>query len=380
MNRSWSDALGLVLDEAIAPDAEEVDRLGRFPAGSIRALGEVGLLGLVSDEEAGGLGQGIDAACEVVGRLAERCASTAMIVCMHYAATAVVEAHGPQEVRVGIAKGDHLSTLAFSEAGSRSHFWAPVGTAATVNGSVRLDAQKSWVTAATAADSYVWSSRPASSSGVSTLWLVPAATQGLEVVGPFEGLGLRGNDSSPVRAADAHVAPETRLGDDGAGFDIMMNVVLPWFTLMNAAFSVGIMRATTAKTVDHAGAVRFEHLGDRLADLPTIRAYLARMRIRTDQAESLLADAIDAVMTGRGDAQLRVLESKASAGEAATEVTELGMRVCGGAAFRKGLGLERHMRDARASTVMAPTTDALYDFIGKAMCGLPLFSDDEEAT
>jgi alkylation response protein AidB-like acyl-CoA dehydrogenase len=49
------------------------------------------------------------------------------------------------------------------------------------------------------------------------------------------------------------------------------------------------------------------------------------------------------------------------------------MRVCGGAAFRKEVGVERHFRDARASTVMAPTTDALYDFIGKALCGIPLF-------
>lgn len=70
---------------------------------------------------------------------------------------------------------------------------------------------------------------------------------------------------------------------------------------------------------------------------------------------------------------LRVLEVKAAAGEASTEVTDLAMRVCGGAAFRKEVGIERHFRDARAATVMAPTTDVLYDFIGKAVCGLPLF-------
>jgi alkylation response protein AidB-like acyl-CoA dehydrogenase len=70
---------------------------------------------------------------------------------------------------------------------------------------------------------------------------------------------------------------------------------------------------------------------------------------------------------------LRVLEVKAATGELVTEVTDLGMRVCGGAAFRKDSGLERHFRDARASTVMAPTTDMLYDFIGRAICGIPLF-------
>ena len=84
-------------------------------------------------------------------------------------------------------------------------------------------------------------------------------------------------------------------------------------------------------------------------------------------------DTLDALETGRADGMLRVLESKAAAGEAAIEVTTLGMRVCGGAAFRKEVGVERAFRDAQAASIMAPTTDQLYDFIGKAVCGLPLF-------
>ena len=43
------------------------------------------------------------------------------------------------------------------------------------------------------------------------------------------------------------------------------------------------------------------------------------------------------------------------------------MQACGGAAFRKELGIERRFRDARAARVMAPTTDALHDFIGRAL-------------
>jgi alkylation response protein AidB-like acyl-CoA dehydrogenase len=64
---------------------------------------------------------------------------------------------------------------------------------------------------------------------------------------------------------------------------------------------------------------------------------------------------------------------KAFASETAIDVTDLAMRVCGGAAFRKEVGAERNFRDARAASVMAPTTDTLYDFIGRIACGLPLF-------
>jgi len=209
--------------------------------------------------------------------------------------------------------------------------------------------------------------------GMSTIWLVPAKSTGLHITAPFNGLGLRGNNSSPVTAEGVIVSKEAKLGEDGKGFDIMMGVVLPYFQLMNAALSVGTMESATTKTAAHVGAVTLEHLGQSLADFPTIRAYVARMRVKTDMVRTLLLDTIDALENGREDAMLRVLEIKAAAGEAATEVTDLAMRVCGGAAFRKEVGVERHFRDARAATVMAPTTDALYDFVGKAVCGMPLF-------
>lgn len=370
---SYLDALEEVITDVIAPAASQIDRAAAFPRAGIDALGRAGLLGLVSALDVGGQGQAQRAAAMAVERLAKECGSTAMIVCMHYAGAAVIEAHGPRETREAIAAGRHLTTLAFSEAGSRSHFWAPVSTATASNNHINLDAKKSWATSAGQVDSYVWSSRPLAVDGPSTIWLVPGHAPGLDIPSPFNGLGLRGNGSSPVVADAVEVGRDAMLGPDGGGFDIMMGIVLPYFQLMNAAFSIGTMEAATSKAATHVAGTRLDHLGQSLADLPTIRAYLARMRIKTDMARTLLLDTITALETGREDTMLRVLEVKAAAGEAATEVTDLAMRVCGGAAFRKDVGVERHFRDARAATVMAPTTDVLYDFIGKALTGLPLF-------
>jgi alkylation response protein AidB-like acyl-CoA dehydrogenase len=374
MASSYLDDLAVVIAEAVQPAAVEVDRQGQFPRAAIQTLGDAGLLGLVSAAEVGGRGQSLRAAAEVVERLARHCASTAMVVCMHYAATAVLEAHGPQEVREAIAAGRHLTTLAFSEAGSRSHFWAPVSTATTDGDRVRLNAVKSWITSAGEADSYVWSSRPLAADGLSTLWLVAADAPGLKVAGAFDGLGLRGNASSPVTATDISVSPGVMLGEDGRGDQLMFGIVMPWFACMSAAMSVGLMEAAIQAAVGHVTRVRLEHQGSSLAELATIRAYLARMRVRADQARALLGDTLAAVEAEREDAMLGVLEVKASAAEAATEVTELAMRVCGGAAFRREVGVERAFRDARAATVMAPTTDMLYDFIGRVLCGIDLFA------
>ena len=88
---------------------------------------------------------------------------------------------------------------------------------------------------------------------------------------------------------------------------------------------------------------------------------------------ALLIDTLAAIQDGRPDATLRVLESKAAAGESASEVADIAMRVCGGSAFRKDVAVERVYRDARAALVMGPTTDMLYDFIGKVACGMPMF-------
>lgn len=369
----YAEALERVIADVVAPRAAEIDKTGAFPRQALDAMGKAGLLGLISAKEVGGHGEGIRAAVGVVSRLAEECASTAMVVCMHFAGTAVIERHGPTELRQKIAKGEHLTTLAFSEAGSRSHFWAPMGTAEATGDMIRLDAKKSWITSAGQADSYVWSSKPVAAEGASTIWLVEAKAGGLNVVAPFDGLGLRGNASSPVTAERVHVQRNAMLGPDGGGFDVMMGIVLPIFQLMSAGFSVGTMNAATAKAAKHVAGTSLEHLGSALNELPTVRAYVARMRIKTDMAAALLGDSLAALEAGREDAMLRVLESKAAAGETALEVTELAMRVCGGAAFRKDVGVERHFRDARAASVMAPTTDVLYDFIGKAVTGLPLF-------
>lgn len=356
-----------------AEHAVRVDAEGVFPHESIDAARDAGLLGLISSKDVGGHGLSVRAAAHVVERLARECGSSAMVLTMHYAGTAVVDAYGPDDFRNAIAAGRHLLTLAFSEAGSRSHFWAPTSTAEADGDNVVLQAKKSFVTSANQATAYVWSSRPVAAEGASTLWLVPRARDGLRAVQPFDGLGLRGNDSCPVTADGVSIPAASRLGDDGAGFEIMMQTVLPLFNSLIASGSVGLMEAGVASTVAHVGATRHEHLDASLADLPTIRAYVARMRIEADKARSLWLDTLDAIETKREDVMLRVLECKAATADSAASVLDTAMRVCGGAAFRRDVGVERRFRDVRAALVMAPTSDQLYDFIGKAVCGLPLF-------
>lgn len=369
------DALGRVIAEVIAPAAAEVDRTGAFPRRQIQALQEAGILGLTVPAAHGGGGGGIPEAAAVVRAIGAACSSTAMIVTMHYSATAALVATDRAGVLTEIAAGRHLSTLAFSEFGSRSHFWAPVSTATREGGDVRLDARKSWVTAAGEADSYVWSSKPLAAQGPMTVWFVPADAPGLEVAAPFDGLGLRGNASSPVTATAVSVPESAMLGADGGGLELALTAVLPFFLVLNASASVGLMQAMTRETAEHLQQTRLEHLGLTLAQQPTPRAQLAQLQIATDRTRALVDDTIAALVHGREDAQLLVLEVKAAAGEAAAEAADLALKAGGGSAYRKESAIERRFRDSRAARVMAPTTEALHDFIGRALCGLALFDE-----
>src|SRR5438270_1159986 len=179
---AYLKALVPIVEKIVDPLAVEIDREGRYPAEAIEALGQAGLLGLVTAEGLGGMGENHRAATLVVEELARHCGSTAMVVLMHYAGAAVVEAFGPKPLRRQIGEGKFVTTLAFSETGSRSMFWVPQGTATPSEDgeTVRLDGSKSWVTSASQADGYVWSSLPAHGDGRSTLWMVPTERSGTQ--------------------------------------------------------------------------------------------------------------------------------------------------------------------------------------------------------
>src|SRR5438105_3960180 len=139
-----------IADQEIAPNAVPIDREASFPRASFSALGRNGYLGLTISSEFGGRAQGLRTAAAVLDEVAQRCSSTAMVYLMHLCGVACYGA-APDKAATYLkaaAGGGHLSTLAFSEPGSRSHFWAPVSRAVQVNGTMRLTARKSFVTSA----------------------------------------------------------------------------------------------------------------------------------------------------------------------------------------------------------------------------------------
>ena len=362
----------------LTAEAAKVDE-GRFPEAGIAALAGQGFFGLTVAHALGGAGLGPRAFAGVVEELAQACGSTAMIFVMHTCATQAIASSNTLEGRdrlLGeIAAGRHLTTLALSERGSRANFWAPVSHLDEAQGGFTTSAEKSWVTSARHADSYVSSAqKPGATSPLeSTIYLVKRKSSGVRVTSAFDGLGLRGNDSAPVSLDHVKVEKGDLISKSGEGANTMLQVVLPWFSIGTAAMANGISRAAVTRTSEHLAGTGFQHDGTKLRDLPVLRARVADMSVRTEQSRALLGLTLTHMERGSEVAPLYVLQGRLAALESVLAVTDLAMKACGGAAFSKNLGIERMFRDARAGWVMAPTADHLREFVGRALTGLPLF-------
>ena len=205
-----------IAEHILAPAAGQHDKEGRFSEESA-GLGQAGLLGLMLPSEIGGAGLGPRSFAAVTATIAQADASAAMVYLMHVSAAATIAAARPgaavASILAEIARGQHLSTLAFSEAGSRSHFWTPISRARRNGAGCYLTAKKSWVTSAGHAQSYVVSSLSPEGAGPtdSTLYLVPAGAEGLSVSGPWDGIGAEALALSPMPshgpATDRPLAP-----------------------------------------------------------------------------------------------------------------------------------------------------------------------------
>lgn len=366
--------------EMLRANADQIDQARRFPRENLGALGNAGVLGLLIPTQYGGAGGGLAEMSQVLDAQAQNCASTAMVTLMHYCATAVIAAKGSdglkQQLLPACSRGEGISTLAFSESGSGGHFYVPVSEVRDGGHHKTLSAMKSFVTSAGEADSYVVSARKAGAATPTetNLYVISKNAPGLSTQGRFEGLGLAGNASAPMSLTDVPIDDATRLGAEGTGFQSMLEVVLPYFQIGTASVSVGLAKAAHQTIMTRMTTRKYEHAGGAaLASIPRVQFLAAEITLAVNSGQAFLRETIRKVLAADPAAMLDVLSVKVAAADACLAAVSRAMTLGGGWAFGTRGGLERIFRDAQAAAVMAPSSDVLKDFIGKASLGLPLF-------
>ncbi len=380
---SAADAVARARDvatEVAGPLAARTDE-GHWPEEALRAL-QPELGGLVVPREDGGLGLGLAALAGVCEALGAACASTAICFGMHHVATAVIAAKATQRQRkeflAPIAAGEHLTTLALSEPGTGAQFWLPQ-TRLTADGEGwRVNGEKSFVTNGSRADSYVVSTvaaDPQAPAGEFSTVVVWADSPGLTWHGTWDGIGMRGNSSLAARLEDVPVGRDGLLGAPGDQIRYVFEVVAPYFLTAMAGTYLGVAQAALDEATAHLKGRQHAHTGRRLSGEPVLQHRLGVLWARVQATRRLVHWAADEADRGGPDALPAVAAAKAEVADCAVSVTNEAMTLAGGIGYRDRSPLERHLRDARASHVMSPTTDILRTWTGRALLDVPLLGD-----
>ena len=366
-------AMRAVANETVAANAARVDRERVYPADNLKALGAAGALGLVVPAEHGGTGGGLVAlaeACEAVGAA---CASTGMVFLMHEVTAATIAIGGGGRAAgllSRLATGEVIGTLAFSERGTGAHFYNPELRAERTNGSATIAGRKSFVTSGGHAD-YYHVLVQGEADGTTDAYLVAGDDDAVSFDGAWNGLGMAGNSSIAMDLAGVHVTDADRIGAAGAATELVFGVVAPFFLVGLSAVNVGIAAAAAKAATEHAANRRYPD-GSSLAEVQFVQHLIADMDLATRQARLLVQSAAALGDSGDASALVAIMEAKVASTEAAVAVTQKALEATGGQGYTPSLPIERHLRDARAGSVMAPTNAVLRSWIGKALAGLPV--------
>lgn len=377
------DRARTVARDVAAPNAAAIDRDARWPEESLRALQRVGLGGLVVPVAQGGLGQGLLAvarACEILGRA---CSSTGLCFGMHCVGAAVIGAKATsyQKTRYlePIARGEHLTTLSLSEPGSGSQFWIPQTQLIPASPQTfRINGTKSFVTSGGHADSYVvstTSNEPAAPPGTFSCVVVDRSAEGI-VWGPeWQGLGMRGNSSRTLELRNVAVPRQNLLGEIGDEIWYVFEVVAPFFLVAMAGTYLGVASAAVEEVRAHLRRRTFTHTGALLAQQLIVQHRFGELWAKVERSRQLLYHAAEQGDKGGTDAIPLLLSAKAEITDCVVQVVNDAMTLTGGIAYRDGSVLTRLLRDARAAPVMAPTTDVLRTWVGRALLDIPLLAE-----
>jgi len=361
----WKERIAALAHDELGPRAEATDKSGTYPSESIDALRREGLLGLRLSKEHGGLGADLLTTCLIVEELAKKCPSTAMCYKMHLEASEVISRVAtPDQVErflTPMAKGEVLATVAGSETWTDGDNWTStrqISPVRKVAGGYQIEnVRKSYVTSADHASHFFFICRVGQDAPISdtSLLFVERNAIDLEILEPWNGLGLRGNESSPVRF-NGFVPESNRVGPEHSAMREVTALFQPVLGLTYAAAYLGVGSGAFELAL-REGNRKFAN-GSRRLDSAVNQRRIADLATQLEGAQTLLHAVAHAFDSKRMTSILPVLQAKVTCSQTAVNVTQELMTMFGGTAFAARLPFERYFRDARAGLIMALPNDS----------------------
>jgi alkylation response protein AidB-like acyl-CoA dehydrogenase len=365
--QEWQERAADIAARELAPRAEETDGKARYPQEALNTLQREGLWGLRVSKEHGGLGEDTLTMCLVIEELSKKCPSTSMCYKMHLEAAEIVcripTPYQVEHIVKPMARGEVFTTIAGGESWGAGDNWSSTQNVSHVDkvpGGYQLNGvRKSYVTSAGKATHYQFRCRVGAETPQSqtSLLMVERDRIDWEIMEPWNGLGMRGNNSSPVKFS-GFVPEENRLGPEHTVQNLTNKFNRPVVALTYAAAYLGI--ASGAYEIACREIVRRFPSGSRRLDSAINQRRMAEMGTQIEAARALLHAAASAFDQGRASSQLPYMQAKVACSEAGVRVTQDLMTVFGGTAFAARLPFERYFRDARAGMVKGMANDTAY--------------------
>ena len=374
-HQKWVDLADRLSREKVAPRAETVDREGRFPHENYRDLAGAGLLALMVPKSHGGIGADSLTYVTVLSKIARGCASTGLTFNMHSAIVDFMQqlASPAQQARYFgevVEKGAIFSSIT-SEPGSSFRDKLALRTSIRRDGAgYRLAGKKHFCSLSTGATYYFTWSLLEGAGGLSDGLLnvmVPSGREGIEILDDWDTLGMRGTASNSIHFHDVRVEPEEVIGAPGSILGKDMSI----WSLGYTAVYIGIAEAAYEFCVDYAKRTKFHGMDKTLAHVDRVQRQIGEMSMLLENARRA-AEKLGMLRGNLGRQELTFIlnQAKYLATEAAKELAEQGIRLCGGRGLSRSLPIERHLRDAMAGVVMPPANDRCLETVGKIALGL----------
>ena len=333
-----------IAGSVVEPAAEAVDREHRFPAESIQAAREAGLMGVLIPREYGGAGLDALAFTLCIEELARACASTSVIVDVHTSVgSEPILLFGTDEQKrewlPRLASGELLGAFALTEPGSGSDAASLKTTARRVGGDYVLNGTKVFITNVGHAGTYIVFARTGKderAAGV-TAFIVPAGSDGLRVGQVFRKMGLNGSPTGELVLEDVRVPARNRLAAEGQGFTVAMRA-LDSGRIGISGQALGIAQAAVDQSREVlAGRERAQGDDFTLADMAT----------RLESARLLAYRAAWLCSSGRPFTRTASM-AKLHCTDTAMDLATAAVQLAGEPGIVSGSPFERHLRDAKA--------------------------------
>jgi len=344
----------------IAPIASEFDAKGEFPAATIKALGELGMMGIEIPSEYGGAG--LDTMCYVLAleEISKADASHGTIVSVNNSLFCnglykFGSAEQKAKYLVPVASGKKIGAYSLTEPQSGSDA-GNMKTRAVLNGDTyTINGRKSWVTSGPVADFVLLFAmvKPELAHKGTAAFLIDTTKPGFARGKVEPKLGIRASATCELFFDNYEVSVADRVGQEGDGFKIAMSI-LDAGRIGIAAQALGIAQAAFEASVKYAK--EREAFGNPIGEFQAIQWILADMATRIQATRMLVYSA--ALKKMRGEKYTREASmAKLYASETAMWVTTKAIQVHGGMGYSKELPVERYFRDAKITEIYEGTSE-----------------------